>query len=61
MTNFFLFLIILELAGVMTLLGFIIDELRRSRTDFSKEDASVKASTEEVKKAKGRLPKQQEN
>jgi len=61
MTNFWLFLIILELAGVMTILGFILDELRRSRTDFTNEDTSVKASTEEVHKAKGRLPKQQEN
>ena len=57
MTNFLLFLIFLELAGVIILSSSILDELRRSRTDFTKEDASVKASTEEVKKAKGRLPK----
>jgi len=32
--------------------------LLKQQNDFTEEDASVKASTEEVRKAKGRLPKQ---
>jgi len=56
MTNLLLFLILASILGILSLLRLILDEMRR-KNDFSKEDASVKASTEEVQKAKERLPK----
>ena len=56
MTNLLLFLILVALVGINVQLRKLL-----LQNDFTNEDASVKASTEEVKKAKGRLPKQQEN
>ena len=60
MTNFLLFLILVLLAVISFQIRAVIAILE-TRNDFTNEDTSVKASTEEVKKAKGRLPKQQEN
>ena len=62
MTNLFLFLILAALATLIFQLRVII-HLLEARNDFTNEDASVKASTEEVKeatknikKAKDRIP-----
>jgi len=59
MTNFFLFLIVISLSGVLRLLYEILMQLTQ-RTDFSSEDAKVKAMTKRVAEAKDRLPKQGE-
>ena len=53
MTNFLLFLILVALAAI----NFQLRQLLKLN-DLSKEDASVKAMTEEVEKAKQRLPKE---
>ena len=56
MTNFLLFLIVCALLGIFTLLRMILNEMKKVN-DLSKEDASVKAATEQVKEALNKLPK----
>ncbi len=51
MTNLLIFLVLV--AQIATIIA-----IRTKRTDFSSEDASVRAMTESVKKAKTRLPKE---
>ncbi len=54
MTNFILFvLLIVQLAQLFLIKKWL------DLNDFSKEDASVKATTDAVEKAKERLPKQE--
>ena len=54
MTDLILFFILVVVSVISYQLRRILD-----RNDFSKEDDSVKAMTDTVRKAKGRLPKQE--
>ncbi len=56
MNSLLLFLILLALLAITFLLNIIARRLE-NMCDLSKEDAAVKAATEEVKSAKKRIPK----
>ncbi len=58
MNSLLLFLILLAQGATVFMLNIIARRLE-NMCDLSKEDVSVKATTEAVKKAKDRLPKQE--
>ena len=59
MNSLLLFLILVVLVAIVFTLRQILLEMRM-QTDFSKEDAVVKAARKEVEGAKGRIPPMKE-